>query len=99
MTAPVVDHGIVRTHPLWLPFAPGANLARQGARVAHRQVAPGPPQHSRVGGDGAFETMSPPRQDARAAAHRSHTTVASRGSAPIGAVVRSASALSITREK
>lgn len=29
------------THPLWLPFAPGANAARQGQRIAVRQTAPG----------------------------------------------------------
>lgn len=58
MAAHVLDHGIVSTHPLWLPFAPGANLDRQGARVAHRQVAPGPPQHSRGGWDRAFETVA-----------------------------------------
>ena len=29
-------------HPLWRPFAPGGNAGRQGERVAHRQVGPGP---------------------------------------------------------
>lgn len=34
----------MRTHPLWRPFNPGANAARQGERVASRQTAPGPLQ-------------------------------------------------------
>ncbi|MDQ0644457.1 GrpB family protein [Microbacterium murale] len=29
------------THPLWRPFNPGANAARQGERVASRQTTPG----------------------------------------------------------
>ena len=29
------------THPLWQPFNPGANAARQGERVAFRQTVPG----------------------------------------------------------
>jgi GrpB-like predicted nucleotidyltransferase (UPF0157 family) len=32
----------VTTHPLWRPFVPAANAARQGQRVASRQVDPGP---------------------------------------------------------
>ncbi|WP_091230200.1 GrpB family protein [Microbacterium sp. 3J1] len=31
----------MHTHPLWRPFNPGANAARQGERVATRQTAPG----------------------------------------------------------
>ena len=30
------------THPLWRPLVPAANAARQGQRVASRQVDPGP---------------------------------------------------------
>lgn len=55
---------MVRTHPLWLPFAPGANLARQGARVAHRQTEPGALQRPRGGVDQAFETVAARIRDA-----------------------------------
>ncbi|MDF2666926.1 MAG: hypothetical protein K0R81_2776 [Microbacterium sp.] len=55
---------MVRTHPLWLPFAPGANHARQGARVAHRQTEPGALQRPRGGVDEAFETVAARIRDA-----------------------------------
>jgi GrpB-like predicted nucleotidyltransferase (UPF0157 family) len=35
------------THPLWRPYSSSANAVRQGGRIAHRQVQPGPLQEHR----------------------------------------------------
>ncbi|WP_309104592.1 GrpB family protein [Microbacterium sp.] len=46
------------THPLWRPFTPGANAARQAERVASRQTAPGAVQAHDEGWREQFEEIS-----------------------------------------
>ncbi|WP_166408740.1 GrpB family protein [Labedella phragmitis] len=45
------------THPLWRPLVAGANAARQGQRVAHRQTEPGPLQEHDPSWSGAYATV------------------------------------------
>lgn len=45
------------THPLWLPFAPGVNLTRQGQRIASRQTEPGPVQEHKPSWRDDFRTV------------------------------------------